>query len=644
MENKYFHVGKGPDPVWSKVEIERKGCYFDFWHINLRKTEGYRVSELQLGTESLFSQAFKYSSIGMALVGLDGRWLKVNSALTAIVGYSEQELLNKTFQEMTHPDDLPLDFEFLVKLLAGKLNSYEMEKRYIHQFGHPVWVLLSGSLVHDDQGRPLYYIAQIQDISARKRAELLLKESEQRYKSLFEKHPDLVFSLSPDGDMLSVNSACERVTGYAASEILHFESIVIPEDQERVAGYFQQTIQGVPQDYEISIIHKKGHLIKLRITNIPIMIDHEIVGIYGIAKDITEFREKSKKLREREESYRYLVEHSPDAIMIGNNGKSLYVNDTAVKLLGGKNKEEIKSISPVEFIHPLCREEERDRFVKVEMGETRELKLIRLDGQEINVEMVSLPTIFEGQPAVHTIVRDISERKKTQELLQNSEKLSVTGQLAAGIAHEIRNPLTAIKGFFDLMKKDLEHRKDYLDIISSEMNRIELILSELLILAKPQVVKIAQCNLETILKQVISLLDSQAHLHSVQLQLRVEAEQTYLPCDENQLKQVFINFIKNAVEAMPVGGIVLIEVIRIYPGNLCVRISDQGSGMTEEELAKLGQPFFTTKQSGTGLGFMISSNIIKQHGGSILVSSKVNKGTRIEITLPIESLSIKSFS
>lgn len=597
------------------------------------------MSKLHLENESLFSQALKYSSTGMALVGLDGRWLKVNAALSAILGYTEQALLSKTFQELTHPQDLERDLEYIDKLLEGNIKSYELEKRFIHQFGHSVWVLLSCSLVHDDQGKPMYYIAQIQDISARKRTELLLTESEQRYKSLFEKHPDLVFSLSPNGTLLSVNSACKRVTGYAAGEIPLFISIVIPEDQDRLVQHLHQTMQGIPQDYEISIIHKKGHVIMLRITNIPIVIDHEIVGIYGIAKDITEFREKSRKLREREESYRYLVEYSPDAILIGNDEKWLYVNDTAVHLLGGKNKEEIRSVSPSEFIHPVDRDETMESLIMVGKGKSRdfrELKMIRRDGQEITVEMASFPTIYEGQSAVHTIVRDISERKRTQELLQNSEKLSVAGQLAAGIAHEIRNPLTAIKGFFDLMKKEFEHRKDYLDIISSEIDRIEIILSELLILAKPQAVKFGPCNLGLILKQVISLLDSQAHLHNVQLKLEVSGERLLLSCDENQLKQVFINFIKNAVEAMPDGGIVLIEVMSKLPGSLCVRISDQGAGMSEAEIAKLGQPFFTTKQNGTGLGFMISSNIIKQHGGTIEVSSKEKEGTRIEITLPIE--------
>jgi two-component system, sporulation sensor kinase A len=159
-------------------------------------------------------------------------------------------------------------------------------------------------------------------------------------------------------------------------------------------------------------------------------------------------------------------------------------------------------------------------------------------------------------------LRDITQSKKAQEHLQNSEKLSVAGQLAAGIAHEIRNPITSIKGFIQLMKSGFGEKQEYFDIITSEIERIELILSELLILAKPQSIKFKRNDIRVLLSQVTTLLDSQAILNNVQFATEFKPGITHIYCDENQLKQVFINFIKNSIESMPKGGRITIQIDR----------------------------------------------------------------------------------
>jgi PAS domain S-box-containing protein len=129
------------------------------------------VEERLRESEERFREAFDYAAIGKALVALDGRWLKVNRALCDIVGYSEEELLGRPFQDITHPDDLDADLAYVRQLLAGEVRYYHMEKRYFHKNGDVVWILLSVALVHDKDGRPSYFVAQIQDITARKRAE-----------------------------------------------------------------------------------------------------------------------------------------------------------------------------------------------------------------------------------------------------------------------------------------------------------------------------------------------------------------------------------------------------------------------------------------------------------------------------------------
>jgi signal transduction histidine kinase len=227
-----------------------------------------------------------------------------------------------------------------------------------------------------------------------------------------------------------------------------------------------------------------------------------------------------------------------------------------------------------------------------------------------------------------------SERKSL-ELLQASEKLVIAGQMAAGIAHEIRNPLTSLKGFLKLMQTGPGGKKEYFDIMYSELDRIELILSELLLLAKPQhEMSFQKKELLNLLQQIIVLLEPQANLNNVQLMTRSLSDQLYINASENHLKQVFINIIKNAIEAMPNGGEILIEV-KQNNGQVRVSIIDQGFGIPEEHLTKLGEPFFSTKQTGTGLGLAITHQIVENHGGRIKISSKLGEGTVFDVMLPL---------
>ncbi len=151
--------------------------------------ERKRADEALRESEKRFSSAFEYASIGMALVTTEGRWARVNRAVCSLLGYSEEELLQKTFQDITHPDDIQSDLNYVNQLLRGKINSYQMEKRYFHKSGQVVWALLSVSLVRDDQGRPQHFISQIQDITDRRESELALIKSQSRYRELFDSSP-----------------------------------------------------------------------------------------------------------------------------------------------------------------------------------------------------------------------------------------------------------------------------------------------------------------------------------------------------------------------------------------------------------------------------------------------------------------------
>ncbi|WP_445429563.1 ATP-binding protein [Bacillus atrophaeus] len=240
---------------------------------------------------------------------------------------------------------------------------------------------------------------------------------------------------------------------------------------------------------------------------------------------------------------------------------------------------------------------------------------------------------------------DITERKNAEEklfetnerLAMQSQKLAIAGELAAGIAHEVRNPLTSVSGFLQLMKTQYPDRTDYFDIIFSEIKRIDLVLGELLLLAKPQTVTFKPHKINGILKQVTTLLDTNAVLSNIVIEKNFNlTESCKINGDENQLKQVFINIIKNGIEAMPVGGVINISSEKKGSYTI-ISIKDQGSGMTKENMKQIGEPFFSTKEKGTGLGLPICLRILKEHKGELKIESESGKGSTFYVILPLES-------
>ncbi|PRR92294.1 MULTISPECIES: ATP-binding protein [unclassified Bacillus (in: firmicutes)] len=240
-------------------------------------------------------------------------------------------------------------------------------------------------------------------------------------------------------------------------------------------------------------------------------------------------------------------------------------------------------------------------------------------------------------------VADITKQKQAklelersnQQLQMQAQKLAVAGQIAAGIAHEVRNPLTSVNGFLQLMKTQYPERTDYFDIIFSEIKRIDFVLSELLVLAKPQSVHFQEVQLHELLEQVITLLKTNAVLSNIDLKQPFKKQDAgAILADANQMKQLFINLIKNAIEAMPEGGSIYISTEKIL-NEWKITIQDEGKGMSEEDIQKIYDPFFSTKKEGTGLGLTICATILKDHHGRMDVSSELGKGTTFHIYLPV---------
>jgi two-component system, sporulation sensor kinase A len=243
---------------------------------------------------------------------------------------------------------------------------------------------------------------------------------------------------------------------------------------------------------------------------------------------------------------------------------------------------------------------------------------------------------LNGKKVFLLISRDITERLKTEELLRKSEKLAVVGQLATAIAHQVNNPLTAMKGFMQLLKlTENENNQRYIDVVLSEMNRIEGITNEYLTIAKPQAVKIQLNDLHMLIEQVITFFQPQATMNNIQIRSEFESAIPLVACEGNQIKQVFINILKNAIEAMQIGGDVCIQVNKLDDHQVCIRFIDQGCGIPKERIPHLGEPFYSIKEKGIGLGLMVCYKIIEAHQGKIVIESEMNQGTTIDVILPI---------
>jgi len=232
------------------------------------------------------------------------------------------------------------------------------------------------------------------------------------------------------------------------------------------------------------------------------------------------------------------------------------------------------------------------------------------------------------------LFNSIPDQRKTEEMIVQSEKMSIAGQLAAGIAHEIRNPLTSLKGFLQLLQAGVSKKEIYYQIMIEEIEKIEMITSELLFISKPMTDEKKVESVSSMVKDVIMLLKSQAHLKNIEIEWSIDKElHTY--CDRSQIKQVLINILKNAIEATDKVGIIKIEVKSSIQGDVEIDIIDEGPGISEEIIDKVGEPFFTTKKSGTGLGLMITKQILDQQNGKIFIVKSNENGSTFRIVLPV---------
>lgn len=268
-------------------------------------------------------------------------------------------------------------------------------------------------------------------------------------------------------------------------------------------------------------------------------------------------------------------------------------------------------------------------------------------GENINYEgslhgihylAVLMPIVEDGKVVeVMATAFDITKEKHNEEMMHKAEKLAMIGQLAAGVAHEIRNPLTSLKGFTQILKESVtdEYLRNYIEIMLGELSRIQRVVNEFMLLSNPtETFVMEKTNFPILISNVIKFIKPEAYLNNVHIITDFKSEIT-AECDANQMKQVLFNLLQNAIDASSSKKkTIIISLEEMDHDTFSIKVKDYGKGISRERQKYLFEPFYTTKEKGTGLGLMVCRQIVDIHGGKIEVDSHENIGTVVKITLP----------
>jgi len=373
--------------------------------------------------------------------------------------------------------------------------------------------------------------------------------------------------------------------------------------------------------------------------------DSLLVGVTAGTFYLLHMRSVHTQVSDEQYQLATLINSMPDFICFKDGtGKWVAVNDFGRELYHlkgidywGKTDAELGELVPffqAAFLHCISSDEEAWR--KKEKVRTEEAFEIP-NGEVKTFDVIKVPVFFDdgSRKALITIGRDITQQKLAEALLIKKEKLSVVGELAAGIAHEIRNPLTSIKGFVQLMKETDRSAVGYANIMLDELERINGIVSEMLLLSKPESEHFRVFSLTEAVKYVMSLTSHEALLKNIDFLYDEQTNNASVYGNKNHLIQVLLNVFKNAIEAMDKPGNIYITIKTAQDNHIFIEVRDEGVGISKDRLEHIGEPFFTLKEKGMGLGLTISSKIIHDHHGTLQIESEQNKGTIVKIRLPL---------
>ncbi|HEY5040120.1 MAG TPA: PAS domain S-box protein, partial [bacterium] len=618
------------------------GVCFSLAFIDDRKKAERAIRE----SEEKFRKIFEDTSLGMSLVDRNFRFTHVNQAFCDLLGYTREEMIQISFKEITHPDDLPRNVAFSEDVKSGK--GFQMQKRYLHKNDAVVWVNLTVTSFLDAQGELLYSLGMVENITEQKQSQEALQKSEAALKAVFNSGSQMVVLIGKDGRILDFNKNAEiqieKVINLKFERGKLFNDYLLPQFKRVVQERLDRVLKGEFITVERPIRETDGieHWFELAFN--PVFDSQGLIaGVCLAAMPIDERRKVQEALQESEERYRRLVESSPEALLVHGEGRIIYMNPSGIKLLGASRLEELTGKSVLDIVHPHYRELVIARLRKLDqeggLNESLEQKFVRLDGQVIDVEVKGIPFVYQGKPAGLALIRDITERKKAQATVLRYERLAGIGQVIAGIAHDIRNPLAVLSAMTQNIKERFGvsgSQSKEIEMIISQTERLKHFMNDILDYSKGLSLTKERIKPKYLLEQSLRLVKAQIGVDYEKIEVKWNSKEP-LPDfsgDHDRLEQVLLNLLLNAYQAMEQGG-TLTLILESQPGWMILKVEDDGPGIREADLTHLFEPFFTTKKHGSGLGLSLSQKIVEAHGGRIEVQKIVPHGTQFTLYLPL---------
>ncbi len=470
-------------------------------------------------------------------------------------------------------------------------------------------------------------VVSLLDITKRKRAEKALRQSEERFFKAFHASSAMMsITRLRDNILTDVNNTLANSLGFSREQIIGRSSIELniwsePEKREELLRLLSE--QGSVKNFEAKFFKKSGD-------SCFILLSVNIVNFNGEESllstliDITERKRMEDELRQSEERFSKAFNSSPAAMAIHlvSDNTIIDINDKFLEITGytreeaiGKTATGLRLIVNMEDLPKMLIVKEVKAVFNIEMKfrkKSGEERLGLFNGVIINISNV---------PCMLWMMNDITELAQFQNEMARLDRLNLVGEMAAGIGHEVRNPMTTVKGFLQLFraKKEFGNYTEQLDLMVEEIDRANSIITEFLSLAKNKAVDLNRRSLNKIVKSLFPLIQADALKDDKNITLELK-DIPMLLLDEKEIRQVILNLVRNGLEAMPPGGNLSIRTFK-EEGEVTLSVNDQGTGIKAEVLEKLGTPFFTTKENGTGLGLAVCYSIAARHNAAISIDT-----------------------
>lgn len=494
-----------------------------------------------------------------------------------------------------------------------------------------------------------------------------LKTSEERYKDLVENSPEMIHSVNADRYFIDVNKTELDILGYSLQEMrnMKIDDIVPADLKHMVKKHTERTIREGISRVEVQFIAKDGRKLDVDISATALYhpVTSQFVKMRAFLRDITdrkrlerhlkeyyetlarEVNDKTRELKETKDYLENLLETANDVIYtLNSEGVIKYVNKKIEEW--GYTKEEVVGSSFLTLLSEKCRDERLKDTVTKGIRETYEVEAVDKSGgiKDIVLSVSPLRGADGKVSEILCIANDITEQKRLEHQIAQAEKMSAIGQLAAGIAHEINNPIGGILNcLYNLRTKRLPEGRvgEYLQSMEDGIRRVQRTVDQLLDFSQQHLPELTTVHINHLVRDVLSLITYAITSKDIRLEMKLDNDLPLLMLDQHKLGQVVMNILLNAVQAINGDGVIEVRTFE-EDGWCCLDITDNGVGIPPAMLTRIFDPFFTTKDvgKGTGLGLAVSLGIVEKHSGRIEVKSVEGKGTAFTIKLPVNGLPV----